>query len=48
MLGARISLPQIILMLIAAALMFGLNTYMQRLLTGRAMRSIALDLRGHC
>ena len=44
--GARISLPQIILILIAAVLMLGLNTYIQRTSTGRAMRSIALDMRG--
>lgn len=44
--GARISLPQIILILIAAALMLGLNTYIQKTSTGRAMRSIALDMRG--
>ena len=44
--GARISLPQIILILIAAMLMLGLNTYIQRTSTGRAMRSIALDMRG--
>ncbi|MEO8556545.1 MAG: branched-chain amino acid ABC transporter permease [Actinomycetota bacterium] len=42
-LGARVSLPQIILMLIAAGLMFALNTYIQKTSTGRAMRSIALD-----
>jgi branched-chain amino acid transport system permease protein len=45
-LGARISLPQIILMLIAAVLMFALNTYIQKTSTGRAMRSIALDMKG--
>ncbi|GAB3038280.1 branched-chain amino acid ABC transporter permease [Parafrigoribacterium mesophilum] len=45
-LGARISLPQIILMLIAAVLMFGLNAYIQKTSTGRAMRSIALDMKG--
>ena len=45
-LGARISLPQIILMVIAALLMFGLNTYIQKTSTGRAMRSIALDMKG--
>ncbi|MEO7005657.1 MAG: branched-chain amino acid ABC transporter permease [Terrimesophilobacter sp.] len=44
--GARISLPQIILMVIAALLMFWLNTYVQRTSTGRAMRSIALDMKG--
>ncbi|MEO7062129.1 MAG: branched-chain amino acid ABC transporter permease [Lapillicoccus sp.] len=42
-LGARVSLPQIILMLIAAGLMVALNTYIQKTSTGRAMRSIALD-----
>lgn len=42
-LGARVSLPQIILMLIAAALMVALNSYIQKTSTGRAMRSIALD-----
>lgn len=44
--GARISLPQIILMLIAAALMIGLNSYVQKTSTGRAMRAISLDTRG--
>lgn len=42
-LGARVSLPQIVLMLIAAALMIALNSYIQKTSTGRAMRSIALD-----
>jgi len=42
-LGARASLPQIILMLIAAGLMITLNGYIQKTSTGRAMRSIALD-----
>lgn len=45
-LGARVSLPQIILMLIAGALMIALNTYIQKTSTGRAMRSIALDMTG--
>ena len=45
-LGARVSLPQIILMLIAAGLMIALNTYIQKTSTGRAMRSIALDTTG--
>ena len=45
-LGARVSLPQIILMLIAAGLMIALNTYIQKTSTGRAMRSIALDSTG--
>jgi branched-chain amino acid transport system permease protein len=44
--GVRISLPQIILMLIAAALMVGLNTYIQKTSTGRAMRAISLDTKG--
>jgi branched-chain amino acid transport system permease protein len=42
-LGARVSLPQIVLMLIAAGLMVALNAYIQKTSTGRAMRSIALD-----
>jgi len=42
-LGARVSLPQIVLMLIAAGLMVALNFYIQKTSTGRAMRSIALD-----
>ncbi len=45
-LGARVSLPQIVLMLIAAILMVALNTYIQKTSTGRAMRSIALDMTG--
>ena len=45
-LGARVSLPQIILVLIAAGLMVALNTYIQKTSTGRAMRSIALDATG--
>ena len=44
--GARVSLPQIILILIAAVLMVALNTYIQKTSTGRAMRSIALDMTG--
>lgn len=44
--GARISVPQIILILIAAALMLGLNTYVHRTSTGRAMRAISLDMKG--
>lgn len=43
LIGARISLPQIILMLIAAALMVLLNFYVQKTSTGRAMRAISLD-----
>jgi branched-chain amino acid transport system permease protein len=45
-LGARVSLPQLILMLIAAVLMIALNTYIKKTSTGRAMRSIALDTTG--
>lgn len=43
LIGARVSLPQIVLMIIAALLMVGLNGYIQKTSTGRAMRSIALD-----
>jgi branched-chain amino acid transport system permease protein len=43
LIGARVSLPQIILILIAAVLMILLNFYIQSTSTGRAMRSIALD-----
>jgi branched-chain amino acid transport system permease protein len=41
--GARISLPQIILILIAGVLMILLNFYVQKTSTGRAMRAISLD-----
>lgn len=43
LIGARVSLPQIVLMIIAGLLMIGLNSYIQNTSTGRAMRSIALD-----
>jgi branched-chain amino acid transport system permease protein len=43
LIGARVSLPQIILILIAAVLMVLLNFYIQSTSTGRAMRAIALD-----
>jgi branched-chain amino acid transport system permease protein len=43
LIGARISLPQIILILIAAVLMILLNFYVQKTSTGRAMRAISLD-----
>lgn len=43
LLGARISLPQIILMLIAGVLMVLLNFYVEKTSTGRAMRAISLD-----
>lgn len=42
-LDGRITMPQIILMLVAAVLMFGLNAYIMRSRDGRAMRAIALD-----
>jgi len=45
-LGARISVPQIVLMVIAVLLMLGLNAYIQRTSMGRAMRAIALDPKG--
>ena len=45
-LGARVTLPQIALMLIAGVLMFGLDTYIRRTSTGRAMRAISLDMKG--
>jgi branched-chain amino acid transport system permease protein len=45
-LGARLSVPQVILMAIAVVLMLGLNTYVQRTSRGRAMRAIALDPKG--
>ena len=45
-LGARVTIPQIILMLIAGALMFALDTYIRRTSTGRAMRAISLDMKG--
>ncbi|RAN78779.1 branched-chain amino acid ABC transporter permease [Bacillus sp. SRB_336] len=45
-LGARISVPQLVLMGIAVLLMFGLNSYIQRTSMGRAMRAIALDTKG--
>jgi branched-chain amino acid transport system permease protein len=46
MLGARVTLPQITLMLIAAVLMFALDRYIRKTSTGRAMRSISLDMKG--
>ncbi|MGO2542500.1 branched-chain amino acid ABC transporter permease [Specibacter sp. AOP5-B1-6] len=45
-LGARISVPQLVLMVIAVMLMWGLNSYIQRTSMGRAMRAIALDTKG--
>lgn len=45
-LGARISAPQIVLMVIAILLMLSLNSYIQRTSMGRAMRAIALDSKG--
>ena len=45
-LGARISAPQIVLMVVAVILMLSLNSYIQRTSMGRAMRAIALDPKG--
>ena len=45
-LGARVSAPQIVLMVIAVVLMLSLNSYIQRTSMGRAMRAIALDPKG--
>ncbi len=45
-LGARVTFPQIVLMLIAAVLLFSLDTYIRRTSTGRAMRAISLDMKG--
>src|SRR5690554_984093 len=45
-LGARVTLPQMILMVIAAVLMFALDRYIRKTSTGRAMRSISLDMKG--
>ncbi len=45
-LGARVTVPQIILMLIAGALMLALDGYIRRTSTGRAMRAISLDMKG--
>lgn len=42
-LGARITLPQVVLMLVAALLMFFLQRYIMKTREGRAMRAIALD-----
>ena len=42
-LGARITMPQIVLMVVAALLMFFLQRYIMHSREGRAMRSIALD-----
>ena len=44
-LGARITLPQVVLMIVAALLMFGLQRYIMKTREGRAMRAIALDQR---
>ncbi len=45
-LGARVTVPQIILMLIAGVLMFALDRYIRKTSTGRAMRAISLDMKG--
>lgn len=44
-LGARITISQLVLMVVAVALMAVLNAYVMRTSTGRAMRAIALDHR---
>ncbi|MDR1151733.1 MAG: branched-chain amino acid ABC transporter permease, partial [Bifidobacteriaceae bacterium] len=44
-LGARITLPQVVLMAVAATLMLLLQRYVMRSRDGRAMRAIALDPR---
>ncbi|GAA1517893.1 branched-chain amino acid transport system permease protein [Agromyces terreus] len=44
-LGGRVSVPQIVLMVIAALLMWVLQLYVMRSKEGRAMRAIALDPR---
>jgi branched-chain amino acid transport system permease protein len=46
LLGARITMPQIVLILIAGVLMVMLDTYIRKTSTGRAMRSISLDRTG--
>jgi branched-chain amino acid transport system permease protein len=45
LLGARVTLQQLVLVAIAAGLMVGLNTFVMRTSTGRAMRAISLDPR---
>lgn len=42
-LGARITMPQVVLMVVAALLMFFLQRYIMHSREGRAMRAIALD-----
>lgn len=42
-LDGRITVPQIVLMIVAGILMFALNLYIMRSRDGRAMRAIALD-----
>ena len=44
-LGARITMPQVVLMIVAALLMFLLQRYIMKTREGRAMRAIALDQR---
>lgn len=46
LLGARITMPQVILMLIAGLLMVALDVYIRRTSTGRAMRAISMDTKG--
>lgn len=42
-LGARVTIQQLVLIVLAAALMVGLHTMVMRTRSGRAMRAIALD-----
>ena len=44
-LGARLTMPQLVLMVVAALLMFVLQRYIMHSREGRAMRAIALDQR---
>lgn len=46
LIGARVTVPQIVLMVIAALLMLGLDAYIRRTSTGRAMRAISMDMKG--
>ncbi len=45
-LGARVTVPQIILMIVAGVLMLALDRYIRKTSTGRAMRAISLDTKG--
>ena len=45
-LGARVTVPHIILMIVAGVLMLALDRYIRKTSTGRAMRAISLDTKG--